>query len=350
MGASVEDGEKHTPRGEHGDDRRPSAAEGASFALRPPSDWSAARQRAAVVREYLSLEKRTAKIADDYAERLGLSRSRFYGLVQAFRDAEDGLLRRHASLGAKRLDHRVEEVIAGAIAACGDDASLTTVSRAVEALCRLRSLVPPSPAAIRRRMPTMVKTAPDGVPLDQEHPIIIDEIDLRLAVRSPNGRLVTPTFTAVITPATGRVLGHDVSIDPDERDGASAALTDALSGPDAAEASLTDLELAVSALLDARVRDRGRAITSLFGVRLGSIILRPRKRGSVMDGRTAEIELDLARAAVRRLVAEHNDGREPAGLSGPDLLNLLTIRKIVQPQRLDAPSRTQVRKRTPGQK
>lgn len=309
------------------DTRGRGGARDAEFALRPPRDWHIAIGRTEVVREFLDLEERSAEIADAYAARLGLSRSRFYDLARAFRTARDGLLEGHAALGAKRLDPAVEEVIAGAIQACGPAASHTDVWEAVLTLCGLRGVKPPSRPTLRARVAAAWAQS-TGAPSSKGPSLRIDEADLGLAVRAAEGQPVSPTLTALVNVDDGRVLGHSLGLEMSATERARKAAANALAvwkpqgRADAGELA----QRIVDRLIDneAPPRSRGRILLRLLGLKLGSIPLRPRKlRHEFRDDHGPVVELDAACEAVSRLLAIHNGKRAGAPASALDVDRLL---------------------------
>lgn len=297
----------------------------ATFALLAPSTWNEAGERQEVLREFLALDKHTAALADAYAARLGISRSRFYELVNRLREAGEGPLPAHAALGASRLAEPLEEVVTGAIKACGRAAPLDMVANAIDAICGLRHLAPPSRSAIRRRV--VVAT---GNQQDTAQPTgpVLDDVDLDLEIQVDGSAPTIPILTTILDPGSRLILGHSLDIEGDLRQRVAAALRSAMlsadRGGEARPVALQDdvQDRIVEALLASRPGRRGSALIALTGPRLGSVALLTRRRSGGRRRRSVVTGVDTARAAVRRLVAIWNNGRHPEVSALRNLLEL----------------------------
>lgn len=244
--------------------------------------------RADLVREFLDNEQRTVALADEYAARLGMSRSSFYRLTKAF-DATDAL-RARSDADVSRLDDRVERQISLVLDRVAADGRVADVHALVEVACRRLGLAPPARDVVRRRMLERLRTA--GPKVDGPK-LQFDETGLGMAVEH-GGATTVPAMAMLLHAPTGRILAH--RLDPSPVDRSDVALLDAFGLP-------LDTPLGGPRL-------KGGSAAAVFGSRLGPFLLRPRAAGRVPAKHyTFAVEVEPARALVGRLVDEHNATR-----------------------------------------
>jgi len=248
-----------------------------------------AAQRAAVVREFLAQEHRTAASARAGADRLGMSRSNFYRLARAY-DANLAELTKHGRTGVPQLQKGTERQISLVLDRIGVEGRVADAHALVDLACQRIGLNTPAKDVVRKRM--LERRRVSGMALAGSR-LQFDETGLGMAL-TIESTTVLPALSLILHATSGRVVAH--RLDPAPHDGVILRLVDAVGLPE-------DIELG-------RPRLKGGSAAAVFGDRLGPFLLRPRAAGRPPSKHyTFETGLDEARRIVGGLIDEHNAQR-----------------------------------------
>lgn len=254
-----------------------------------PISSDRAEERAAVVREFLSQEHRTAASARECADRLGMSRSNFYRLAKAY-DAGLAEIRKHGRTGVPQLQEGAERQISLVLDRIGVDGRVADAHALVDLACRRAGLDTPARDVVRKRM--LARRRLSGMALAGSR-LQFDQTGLGMAVTMEE-TTVLPALSLILHAGSGRIVAHRLDAAP--HDGIVLRLVDALGLPEG-----TDL---------GRPRLKGGSAAAVFGDRLGPFLLRPRAAGRLPSKHyTFEAGLEEARRIVGGLIDEHNAQR-----------------------------------------
>lgn len=248
-----------------------------------------AEDRAAVVREFLAQDHRTAAYAKACADRLGISRSNFYRLAKAF-DAGMSEAKVHGQTGVPRLQEGVERQISLVLDRIGVEGRVADAHALVVAACQRRDLDPPVKDVVKKRM--LERRRQSGLALAGTR-LQFDETGVGMAV-TVDDTTVLPALSMLLYAPTGRILAH--RLDPSPVDGGVLRLMDALGLPEGT--------------LLGRPRLKGGSAAAVLGDRLGPFLLRPRAAGRPPSKHYRfQSGLEEARRIVGGLIDEHNAQR-----------------------------------------
>lgn len=261
-----------------------------------PSRRPLIRARIAALRAYLTIEKPTREDEKAAAELIGMSVDAFRRLHRGWVLARDPAALPGGSTPAKTpkrrspaLSAETEQVVSDTISAMGPDVSSLSVHRSVVARCEELGLRPPEKSTVYFRF----VAARAAMQQDTPPAIAIDHSALALAVTGPDG-VQMPVLSVIVHRPSGRVLAHDLSLDPPTAASTARLLLEFLQrdpqGADAVPLQIgapkgSDWDALIASLADAGVATdtgptrslrAGHALTRTFGEAFGRLRLRPR--------------------------------------------------------------------------
>lgn len=288
-------------------------------------------RRIAILRRYVSLTRPSAKQTEAHAVELGMSRSQFYRLAKAWRLHKDPrLIAGGSERGSKRnrvdgVSDEAKAIVADVIDELGADARQADIVRLASEHCGEAYVPSPSRGAL---WTYVMDARSDG----GQHPslarpeIIVGRIWAKVPSRHGDD-IVFPQISLVLELPSRRILGTDLSFDPDAPPRSSRALARALDrfSIDAQAVLIMDegdaahLRAEAPTLLAGRpapvVRPPANLLSKFLGRRVGgmAIIYRPNMASTERLLRSqinSPAEPDIAAQHIERAIKRHNAALE----------------------------------------
>lgn len=172
-----------------------------------------ARRRIAILEKYLAIERPAVSDADANATRIGVSRTQFYNLAEAWKLRRDprelGLIKGYTSSRDYGVDacalHILDEEVVRT-------QSFSTLVSAVAARCLSGGFNPPSDQTIRDRLREWQALEPN---LDGPRRLLVSRTWFHLPVRGLASRVMPVLLSATLIPER-LIVAHELSLDETE--------------------------------------------------------------------------------------------------------------------------------------